>query len=401
MREVFGAEGVTRVRFSSSKGHLGHAQGAAGVLELLATLEALAHGHFPGTAGLEALRPSVTLPVLAAACVAADPRAPVVSCNSAFAGSNAALVVAHGASWPEDERAAEPADHTALPALFVRAVFTDVAGPRDAQGELLPAAESPAAALHLTALPAPARADTRGHDRATQLLLHGVQRVLTRAGLVLRGNVRERTGLFVGMLRPSPESSEAFRSSIEERGAARPDVSAFARVVLNAALGAVAKTLDVRGPESSLVSGEGSGLAALYAAARVLENHDDVDQLVVAAVDVRDPASPSLPAPGVPARDAVVALLLSKRPPPPGEAAVRLAGLGVAGLGQGALAATRAGWSGGTHAPPLAHELPASACLLTVAAAAQSIAENQASRACVSSQGGTVSVAALLERMNP
>lgn len=375
MRAVFGAEGVERVLFSSSKGHLGHAQGAAGVLELVTTLEALEHGHLPGTAGLQSLRPSVQLPVLGAACVAERPRAPFVSCNSAFAGSNAALVVAHGASWPR----AEP-DRT--PALFVRSVFTDVAG-RDAD----------AAALRLTELRAPARADTRGHDRATRLLLHGVLGALTHAELALRGAARERTGLFVGMLRPSPESSAAFRSSLDQRGPARPDVSAFARVVLNAALGAVAKTLDVRGPESSLVSGEGSGLVALYAAARVLETRDDVDQIVVAAVDVLDDASTE---PGLPERDAVVALVLGKEPPPEA-VAVRLAGLGIAGARRDAMARAHAGWSADACWPAMEHELPASRGLLDFAAAVRAIAAGDVKRACVSSSGGTASVAVVLE----
>ncbi|MBK7773194.1 MAG: beta-ketoacyl-[acyl-carrier-protein] synthase family protein [Sandaracinaceae bacterium] len=150
MREVFGAEGVERALFSSTKGHLGHAQGAAGVLELVATLEALEHGHFPGTAGLDALRPSVNLPVLSGARVAVDPSAPFVSCNSAFAGSNAALVVAHGSPLGAGESASPAPAHPRLPPLFVHGVFVDVAE------------------RHLTELRAPARADTRGHDRATQ-----------------------------------------------------------------------------------------------------------------------------------------------------------------------------------------------------------------------------------------
>ncbi|MBK7156542.1 MAG: hypothetical protein IPH72_33040 [Sandaracinaceae bacterium] len=351
------------------------------MLELVATLEALEHGHFPGTAGLDALRPSVNLPVLSGARVAVDPSAPFVSCNSAFAGSNAALVVAHGSPLGAGESASPAPAHSRLPPLFVHGVFVDVAE------------------RHLTELRAPARADTRGHDRATQLLLHGVLGALAHTGLVLRGAARERTGLFVGMLRPSPESSAAFRDSIDERGAARPDVSAFARVVLNAALGAVAKTLDVRGPESSLVSGEGSGLAALYAAARVLETQNDVDQIVVAAVDVLD-AAPSPPGQrGLPMRDAVVALVLSKQPPAHGEVAVRLAGLGIAGGGQGGLASTRAGWDAGTCAPTLAPELPASGGLVAFAAAVKGMVAGEVQRACVSSAGGTVSVATLLERM--
>jgi len=401
MREVFGALGVEQVRFSSSKGHLGHAQGAAGVLELVVTLEALDHGHFPGTAGLEALRTGVNLPVLGATCVAEHPRAPFVSCNSAFAGSNAALVAVHGAPVPVGEADALPSAHRVLPALFLHGAFTDVAGACNARGEPLPCAHAHAEGRHLTALRTPARADTRGHDRATQLLLHGVLGALASAGLVLRGAARERTGLFVGMLRPSPESTAAFRSSLAERGAARPDVGAFARVVLNAALGAVAKTLDVRGPESSLVSGAGSGLAALYAAARLLETHDDVDQLVVAAVDVLDDEGVFPGQRGLPQRDAVVALVLSKQPPAPGTVAVRLAGLGIAGAGQRALASTRAGGESGTRSSGLALELPATGDLVDVAAALRAIVAGETPRVCVVSEGGTVSVAAVLERMTP
>lgn len=395
MREVFGADDVQHVAFSSTKGHLGHAQGAAGVLELIATLEALSHGHVPGTAGLETLRPGIALPVLGASRAVTDTGAPFLSCNSAFAGSNAVLVAAHGPSAPPDRVPA----HTALPALFVRGAFSDVAGPRDTEGGFVPCASVDHAALRLDALHAPARADTRGHDRATQLLMHAVCGTLGRAQLVLRGNVRERTGLFVGMLRPSPESSAAFRSSLDERGNARPDVSAFARVVLNAALGAVAKTLDIRGPESSLVSGEGSGLAALYAAARLLETHADVDQIIVAGVDVLDSINAPLEGRGLPQRDGVAALLLTKQPPAPGQVGVRLAGLGIAGPQQGALASTHAaaGKIGGVSARVSPVELPASASLVTLVSAVSAIESGESRHACTMNEGGTLSVAALLE----
>lgn len=395
MREVFGAEGAQQVLFSSTKGHLGHAQGAAGVLELIATLEALSHGHVPGTAGLEALRPGITLPVLGASRVTQDTGAPFLSCNTAFAGSNAVLVAAHGPTAP----AAMTPALAALPPLFVRGGFSDVAGPRPTVGGLSPDTPAAPASLRLAELRAPARADTRGHDRATQLLLHAVCGTLERAQLALRGQVRERTGLFVGMLRPSPESSAAFRASLDERGTARPDVSAFARVVLNAALGAVAKTLDIRGPESSLVTGDGSGLAALYAAARLLETHAEVDQILVAAVDVLDDDDASRGVRGLPQRDGVAALLLTKQPPEPGEVGVRLVGLGIAGAREGTQACVHAGAAhvSEDRAHGSDEELPASASLVRLVAAASAIRSGGSRRARIMEQGGTLSVAALLE----
>lgn len=393
MRSLFGVEGIQDVAFSSSKGHLGHAQGAAGVLELISTLEALEHGHLPGTAGLHSLRPSVEMVVLRASRAVDDVCAPFLSCNSAFAGSNAALVAAYGSKARARQERSTPV--ATVPELFVRGAFSDVAD---------------SSALRLTELRAPPRANTRGQDRATRLLLHGVHGALCRAGLALRGDVRERTGLFVGMLRPSPESSAEFRSSLDERGAARPDVSAFARLVLNAAVGAVAKTLTIRGPESSLVTGRGSGLAALYAAARLLQTHDDVDQIIVAAVDVVDVVDAPLGSKGLPQRDGVAAFVLSRHPPAPGETGVRLTGLGVAGPHDPSLACSRALRSAAlTRAIPhadlpiadtaalAAKELPASAGLVSLTEAVVSLMERDIESAYVVSAGGTVSVSAMLE----
>ena len=78
---------------------------------------------------------------------------------------------------------------------------------------------------------------------------------------------------------------------------------------------------------------------------------------------------------------------------------MRLAGRGIAGGGQGGLASTRAGWDAGTCAPTLAPELPASGGLVAFAAAVKGMVAGEVQRACVSSAGGTVSVATLLERM--
>jgi 3-oxoacyl-[acyl-carrier-protein] synthase II len=259
-------ERATRTPVSSTKSVIGHAQGAAGVLELIATILAMRADRIPQTlhfAGPRAFGPAdpVGEPL---------PRPGVVEralCSSAaFGGANAAVVVARASAIARAATAPRRA-------VFVRGVGS--AEPPFRFEDIVPSA-SP-----------------RGLNPSSQLLTAAATRALVDAGLRLRNAERDRTGLVVGATRVSPESARELQRSIEERGLAQLSTPAFARMVLNAPAGACSKLLMLRGPTSTVDTGEGSGLVAIAYAAELLAAHDAADLVLAGAFDEIDPVEPT------------------------------------------------------------------------------------------------------------
>ncbi len=89
IRKVFGEPGPP---VTSTKGLTGHALGAAGAIEAVASALTIFHATIPATAGLEELDPEIGLDV-----VAGEPRpftpAPVISNSFGFGGHNGCLVL--------------------------------------------------------------------------------------------------------------------------------------------------------------------------------------------------------------------------------------------------------------------------------------------------------------------
>jgi len=389
VQSVFGTELGGALPLSSSKGHLGHAQSAAGVLEMIATLECMGAGLAPTTAGFEGARPGgPPRPV-----GTKKPRPLVyelaLSSNSAFGGNNCALVF--GSAEPDSEDAEE-----------VRQVFLSAAAPLstgvNSMEELASMYESqPTPAdrelrIDLSAeLP---RVDLRGIDRASELLTAVTSRALVDAGVQLRGKVRERTGLIAGALRASTDSLERFHRSVEQRGLAKPDTTAFAQVLPSAAQGACAKALNIRGPQSTITIGNGSGLMAAAISARMLARRRDSDRIVAAAVDVtaEDMEGGAL-------CDAACALVLCTTP-----TAVEVAGVGLAGPDQldEAIAQAQSSW-GSNEPPELVIEspepfagMPATSSSFALAHALGLLRRGSARTVLVASKGTTASVAIIV-----
>lgn len=287
-----------QVAVSSTKSYLAHAQGAAGVLELICTLLAMEHGQVLPT--LHFTKARRRGPVDPIADVRPRPMTfeHAVCTNSAFGGANAAVAISRHV--------------TPRPAVEKRSIF--ISG----QSSLSPKGGEGRGEGLTRLLPT---ADPRNLDPSSIDLTMAVAQSLQDANLKLSGAARERTGLFVGTTNASPASWEEFRASVRERGIAKASAPAFTRLVLNAAAGAASRLLGLRGPTTTLTTGEGSGLLALVLAAIHLESRTDVDRLVVAAVDELDAQRPTQ---GEGAASLVLTTLQN-------EGAVRLAGWGLAG----------------------------------------------------------------------
>jgi 3-oxoacyl-[acyl-carrier-protein] synthase II len=310
---VLGARAAT-VPVSSTKSYLAHAQGAAGVLELIATLLAWAHGQVLPT--LHLARPRKRSPVDAVA--QPTPRVHAfehaLATNSAFGGANAAVSVSRGAP---PRRAVKRRE------VFVAGV--GVLGPFGQTLEALAAWQGGGARLAPFSLEALApNADARGMDQSGCSLVAAVALALADAKVKVSGAARERTGLFVGTTNASPAAWDEFRVSSRERGLAKVSAPAFTRLVLNASAGFATRVFGLRGPTTTLTTGQGSGLVALALGAAHLATRAEVDRLVVAAVDEADLSRAPHDA------DAAVAVVLTTEP---AEGAVRVARWALGGEG--------------------------------------------------------------------
>lgn len=280
LRQALG-ERAERVPVSSSKSFLGHAQGAAGVVEVIATLVALEHGSVPPTRNFVGPRPNAPPDV-----VAQDRPRPasydLALCNnSGFGGANCAVVVGRTPA-ASAERAPGPRAVYIVGAGAVgphgTALETLLAGPRE--GRVPP--------LRLEAI-APA-INPRGFDPSTRYLIAAAALALADAGIRVRGELRDRTGLIVGMSHVSPESHAALQRTIDTRGLRYLSATMFSRMVLNATTGACSKALALRGPCSTLSAGRASGVIAVAYAAHLLAQRDDADHIVAGGVEELDAA---------------------------------------------------------------------------------------------------------------
>lgn len=264
------------VPVSSTKGALGHAQGAAGVLEAIVSLEAMHRGLVPPTLNFTVPRPHAPPDPIPGRYPRARRVEHFVSVNSAFGGANAALVL----SRADAPSARGPrATRTVRLRSIIEASDADAVDPGIPSGEL------------------------RRCDPSSRALTAAAARALRVGEWRVTGDRRVRTGLFVGQRRTSPESLRAFADSIAANGLTKLSASAFSRIVLNAAAGTCARLLSLRGPHTALTTGAASGLTALILGAELLAHRDDVDAMLLAGVDERDGDG------DVPPAQAIVALL--------------------------------------------------------------------------------------------
>jgi len=297
LQSVFGGGELPAI--SSTKSYFGHAQGAAGILEIITTILALGRQQVPPT--LHFVGPRNGCP--------GDPVAQdrprdrsfdhAMSSSSAFGGANAAVVL----SRPEAVMEPAPTERRTVRVLGVGAV-----GPHGTElAELTRALER--------GEPLDGRVpdfdiegivrgvDPRGMDPATRYLTAAAVRSLADAGIRVRGKLRDRAGIVVGTTTMSPTSAREFLGSIEARGLSRLSAAAFARMVLNAPAGSCSMSLKLKGPISTLTTGVGSGLAAVVYASQLLATRRDADLLVAGGFDElgeiprSDPGPDPLPMP--------------------------------------------------------------------------------------------------------
>lgn len=334
IQTVFGelADGIP---VSSSKGHLGHAQNAAGVLETITTIIAMQRGYVPPTLQFTTARPHAPTDPVGTDLPRPCSYDYALCANSAFGGSNAALALGRPAAG---RKIRQRRDVFVLGAGIARP-DGDAAAGRSQPARKAKNAGTRAAPVDLGRLLP--RADLRGLDPSALYLTGAAASALADADLVLRGEARERAGLIVGATRFSPSSGRQFRQSIETRGVSRVSTNAFRRMVLNAAQGSCAKLLSLKGPQTTVSTGRGSGLFAILYGAHLLAERTDADLMVAGGVEEL-PGTAREPDEGAEGAACVLLGIAGQLTPTKARPRIRVPGWASAGPGRFADAAARA-----------------------------------------------------------
>jgi 3-oxoacyl-[acyl-carrier-protein] synthase II len=282
LARALGTERALETVVHPFKAQIGHALGAAGVLELLATADALERGVLPAAAGDGPSDPDAPARLLARA-VGASPRS-ALKISSAFGGANAALVL--GPRMLEGDRGAARPRRSA----FVhRAIAVDEE----------PLVDDLAASTR-TAVDRLVRADP-----LVRLALAAVVRLEAVCGS-LGG-----AGVIVGSALATLETNALFAARIRERGALAAEPRRFPYTSPNAVAGQCSMAFGLTGPSFTVGGGMHAALEALAVAAVLVEG-GDAERIVVVAVDDVGPTSALLG--GASLRSGAVAVLVSSAP---------------------------------------------------------------------------------------
>ena len=266
-----------RVTVSANKSQLGHAQGAAGILELIVCVLAMRRGVVPPTLHFRGPRPGC--PEDPVAGDRPRPRRVEVALNlsAAFGGANAVVAVGPARPPAAAHRGRRPVVVAGMGLLGPTGAGLPALRDRPAQGEV------PAFDLR-EMVPT---ADPRRLDPSGRLLTAAAGLALREAEIELRGKQRERAGIFLGATRMPAESANRCATSIDQHGVGAASATAFSRMSVNAPAGACAKLLGLLGPSTTLSTGAGSGLLAIALAAEWLSHRLDADCLIAGGVDER------------------------------------------------------------------------------------------------------------------
>src|SRR5262249_3775794 len=130
--------------------------------------------------------------------------------NSGFGGANCAVVVGRAQAAAAQAARIEP--------VATRAVYIAGVGAVGPHGTA-PRLEAIAPSIN-----------PRGFDPAMRTLIAAAALALGDAGLRVRGELRDRTGLIVGMNHVSPDSHAQLQRTIDERGLRYLSATMFARM---------------------------------------------------------------------------------------------------------------------------------------------------------------------------
>ena len=257
--------GQNRIPVTSTKSYIGHCMGATGILEATCQLLAMNCGFIPPTLRFGAPRAGCER-VAVAGKIAESKYGCFLSANYAFAGNNAAVVVAsRDFNAPKKNPRKTDVFITGLGA--VSGLGLDLGGQLDALAEgksALERAERLASArvAGLVKLPPlrtlDRRVDFSGMNNISAYATIAARHALDSAALQVRRGNCGSVGLAVSVCRGSDNS--AHMRGVFADPSRRGDVGCFSSVTANSTAGWVSKALCIKGPNITLTGGLNSGI---------------------------------------------------------------------------------------------------------------------------------------------
>jgi 3-oxoacyl-[acyl-carrier-protein] synthase II len=272
-----------RVPVSSTKSIIGHCLGGAGALEASAAVLAARAGFVPPTAGFDVPRVGCALPDYVS-----DVRRPwkgriTLSNSFGFGGNNACLLID---VTPVREKPA-----TGLSEISQeRPVITGVGVVSPLGAGVSQIVESREQAIfELGRMPPPVkpflagcvpqidpkqvdrRLDLKGMDLCSQYATMAARSALGSAGIKLRPSEVAKVGMILGLATGPTQGESDHLNAVFESDFDIARLGAFPYVVPNEVAGHVARALMLRGHNTVITAGQGSGLAAVVSAAIAVE----------------------------------------------------------------------------------------------------------------------------------
>lgn len=261
----------SRVPTSSIKGVSGHCLGAAGMLEIAATLGCAERGVLPPTAGYHSPREGCTLDYVSEAGRRWEGPATFMSNNLAFGGNNASVVLTAGGTHDGDSPQRPRRDVCICACELVSTREPDPQALRDAglAPELI---SDPLVAPSLDLRAVDRRIDARGMDAATVMGAAAAARSLACVGLRGRRATRAGVGLYMQCAHAPVWAESDHVTAILGSGFHTDSLAAFPFVVPNSVCGGVARALSLTGQNATFCLGEGGAVAGMAIAAAAIES---------------------------------------------------------------------------------------------------------------------------------
>jgi len=269
INKVFAATGKTPP-VSSTKSIVGHCLGAAGCLEVIASIACMNEKIYPSTANFSGPREGCGLDYIADANRPCQDRGPIMSNNFAFGGNNASLVL-----WPkmsgrdtrrqidEQEKIVVTACGIVSPAGvgsqdFLKALSGGGAPciTAEANGPIAQIAPFDVHAIDR-------RLDVHGMDKSSVYAIAAARLALREADLGGRATQRLDIGLLLHLASGSTRAEYDYITSLLADNFHVRQLTSFPYVVPNSITGNVCKALMLCGHNSTMCFGTGAGLLGL------------------------------------------------------------------------------------------------------------------------------------------
>jgi 3-oxoacyl-[acyl-carrier-protein] synthase II len=290
LRRMFG-DHAPALAISSTKSLTGHCLGAAGVVELIASVVAGRCGYYPPTANFTRRRDSCTLSYVGSGAEPWSGGALFMSNNLAFGGNNASIIASlePAAPFVDDEAGALPE----LDPICISS--TGVVSPAGIGAHLAGGGgfeQGVVAPFDMAAIDR--RLDMRGLDRASVLGCVAARLALAQAGVGGRATERESIGLMLHCAHGPLWAEQEHVTSLLEHGFHIEKLAAFPFVVPNSVNGSMSRALGLSGFNMTFCFGPQAGLVGLPFALNVMRRGECGMVLSGAADELPPPSAPAL-----------------------------------------------------------------------------------------------------------